>query len=178
VRAKTGGGGIRVVRVVGPTNLETSGGSIYLTQVDSPVKASTSAGGITAWLVSPAKSGTCDLQSNAGDIVVHMPRDLAVTIDAEVQLGSEHRVIVDPAFPLKVWYDDSSRGAHTVRAEGSLNGGGELLRLRALAGNIQFVLSDSAKQIEIYRQQMEKLQEQLQSQLRKAGGPQPGDDLP
>ena len=77
VRAKTGGGGIRVVRVVGPTNLETSGGSIYLTQVDSPVKASTSAGGITAWLVSPAKSGTCDLQSNAGDIVVHMPRDLA-----------------------------------------------------------------------------------------------------
>jgi hypothetical protein len=179
VRAKTGGGGIRVVRVVGPTNLETSGGSIYLTQVDSPVKASTSAGGITAWLVSPAKSGTCDLQSNAGDIVVHMPRDLAVTIDAEVQLGGEHRVIVDPAFPLKVWYDDSSRGAHTVRAEGSLNGGGELLRLRAMAGNIQFVLSDSAKQIEIYREQMEKLQQQLQSQLRKAGAPQPpGDDLP
>jgi DUF4097 and DUF4098 domain-containing protein YvlB len=166
VRAKTGGGGIRVVRVVGPTNLETSGGSIYLTQVDSPVKASTSAGGITAWFVSPAKSGTCDLQSNAGDIVVHMPRDLAVTIDAEVQLGGEHRVIVDPAFPLKVSYDDSSRGAHTVRAEGSLNGGGELLRLRTTAGNIEFVLSDSAKQIEIYKQQMEKLQQQLQSQLR------------
>ena len=179
VRAKTGGGGIRVVRVVGPTNLETSGGSIYLTQVDSPVKASTSAGGITAWFVSPAKSGTCDLQSNAGDIVVHMPRDLAVTIDAEVQLGGEHRVIVDPAFPLKVSYDDSSRGAHTVRAEGSLNGGGELLRLRAMAGNIQFVLSDSAKQIEIYRQQMEKLQQQLQSQLRMAGASPPsGDGLP
>jgi DUF4097 and DUF4098 domain-containing protein YvlB len=179
VRAKTGGGGIRVVRVVGPTNLETSSGSIYLTQVDSPVKASTSAGGITAWFVSPAKSGTCDLQSNAGDIVVHMPRDLAVTIDAEVQLGGEHRVIVDPAFPLKVSYDDSSRGAHTVRAEGALNGGGELLRLRTMAGNIQFVLSDSAKQVEIYKQQMEKLQQQLQWQLRKAGASQlSGDDLP
>jgi len=179
VRAKTGGGGIRVVRVVGPTNLETSGGSIYLTQVDSPVKASTSAGGITAWFVSPAKSGTCDLQSNAGDIVVHMPRDLAVTIDAEVQLGGEHRVIVDPAFPLKVSYDDSARGAHTVRAEGSLNGGGELLRLRAMAGNIQFVLSDSAKQLEIYKHQMEKLQQQLQLQLRKAGASPPsGDGLP
>ena len=31
VRAKTGGGGIRVVRVSGPTDLETVGGSIYLT---------------------------------------------------------------------------------------------------------------------------------------------------
>jgi len=109
---------------------------------------------------------------------VHMPRDLAVTIDAEVHLGGEHRVIVDPAFPLRVSYDDSSRGAHTVRAEGSLNGGGELLRLRAMAGNIQFVLSDSAKQLEIYRQQMEKLQRQLQSRLRKADAPPLGDDLP
>jgi len=170
VRARTGGGGIRVVRVVGPTNLETSGGSIYLTQVDSPVKASTSAGGITAWFVSPPKSsGTCDLQSSAGDIVVHMPRDLAVTIDAEVQQGSEHGVIVDPAFPLKVSYDDSSSGARTVRVEGSLNGGGPLVRLRTTDGNIRFELSDVAKQLEIYKQQMEQLQQQLQAQLRKAG---------
>jgi DUF4097 and DUF4098 domain-containing protein YvlB len=170
VRARTGGGGIRVVRVIGPTNLETSGGSIYLTQVDSPVKASTSAGGITAWFVSPPKSaGTCDLQSSAGDIVVHMPRNLAVTIDAEVALGNEHRVFVDPAFPLKVSYDDSSSGARTVRAEGSLNGGGPLVRLRTVDGNIRFELSDVSKQLEIYKQQMEQLQLQLEAQLRKAG---------
>ncbi|MGB7311092.1 MAG: hypothetical protein WBC67_18675 [Candidatus Acidiferrales bacterium] len=170
VRARTGGGGIRVVRVIGPTNLETSGGSIYLTQVDSPVKASTSAGGITAWFVSPPKSsGTCDLQSSAGDIVVHMPRNLAVTIDAEVALGNEHRVIVDPAFPLRISYDDSSNGARTVRAEGSLNGGGPLVRLRTVDGNIRFELSDVSKQLEIYKQQMEQLQQQLQAQLQKAG---------
>jgi Toastrack DUF4097 len=170
VRARTGGGGIRVVRVIGPTNLETSGGSIYLTQVDSPVKASTSDGGITAWFVSPPKSaGTCDLQSSAGDIVVHMPRNLAVTIDAEVARGNEHRVIVDPAFPLRVSYDDSSHGAHTVRAEGSLNGGGPLVRLRTVDGNIRFELSDVSKQLEIYKQQMEQLQQQLQLQLQKAG---------
>ena len=174
VRARTGGGGIRVVRVIGPTNLETSGGSIYLTQVDSPVKASTTAGGITAWFVSPPKSsGTCDLTSTAGDIVVHMPRNLAVTIDAEVELGNAHRVIVDPAFPLRVSYDDSSNGARTVRAEGSLNGGGPLVRLRTVDGNIRFELSDVSKQLEIYKQQMEQLQQQLQAQLRKAGVWQP-----
>src|SRR5271154_5883039 len=162
VRARTSGGGIRVVRTFGPTDLETSGGSIYLTQVDSAVKASTSDGGITAWFVSPVKgSGTCDLQSSSGDIVVHLPRELAVTIDAQVQQGGDHRVIVDPAFPLKVTYDDSSKGARSVRAEGELNGGGELLRLRTVAGNIRFVLSDVSKQTELYKQQMMQLQQQM-----------------
>jgi DUF4097 and DUF4098 domain-containing protein YvlB len=162
VRARTSGGGIRVVRMFGPTDLETSGGSIYLTQVDSAVKASTSDGGITAWFVSPVKgSGTCDLQSSSGDIVVHLPRELAVTIDAQVQQGGDHRVIVDPAFPLKVTYDDSSKGARSVRAEGELNGGGELLRLRTVAGNIRFVLSDVSKQTELYKQQMMQLQQQM-----------------
>ena len=166
VRAKTGGGGIRVVRMFGPTNLESAGGSIYLTQVDSPVRAFTSTGGITAWFVRPLKtSGTCDLQASDGDIVVHLPRELPVTIDAQVAQGSDHRVIVDPAFPLKVSYDDSSRGSHAVRAEGALNGGGELLRLRTVAGNIRFVLSDTGKQLELYKQQMEQLQEQMDSRI-------------
>lgn len=174
VRAKTSGGGIRVVRMVGPTDLQTGGGSIYLTQVDSPVKASTSSGGITAWFVAPPKSsGTCDLQSSDGDIVVHLPRMLPITIDAQVENGDQHRVIIDPAFPLKVSYDDSSK-AHSVRAEGALNGGGELLRLRTIAGNIRFVLSDADKQVELYKQQMaqlEKQTEELQKQLMQQGWP-------
>ncbi|MBZ5696170.1 MAG: DUF4097 family beta strand repeat-containing protein [Acidobacteriia bacterium] len=172
VRAKTGGGGIRVVRMFGPTDLETSGGSIYLTQIDSAVKASTSDGGITAWFVAPAKlPGTSELQSTSGDIVVHLPRSLPITIDAQVQRGDEHRVIVDPAFPLKVSYGDSPRGARTVRAEGALNGGGEILRLRTVAGNIQFVLSDVDKQSQIYKQQMSKLQQQM-DQVQKTLQPQ------
>jgi hypothetical protein len=174
VRAKTAGGGIRVVRMFGPTDLETGGGSIYLTQVDSPVKASTSSGGITAWFVAPPKpSGTCDLQSSDGDITVHLPRKLPVTIDAQVERGDEHRIIVDPAFSLKVSRDETSR-EHVVRAEGALNGGGELLRLRTVAGNIRFVLSDAGKQIELYKEQMSQLQkqtEELQQQLIQQGLP-------
>jgi Putative adhesin len=171
VRATTGGGGIRVVRMFGPTDLQTAGGNIYLTQVDSPVKASTGAGGITAWFVTPAKnSGTCELQSSAGDIVVHLPRELPVTIDAQVEEGDEHRVIIDPAFSLKVSHDDSGKGVHTVRAEGALNGGGELLRLRTVAGNIRFVLSDADTQTQMYRQQMSKIQQQME-QLQRVTEP-------
>ena len=166
VRAKTGGGGIRVVRVSGPTDLETVGGSIYLTQVDSAVKASTGAGLITAWFVAPVKSPSqCQLQSNDGDIVVYIPRQLPVTIDAQVQSGDEHRVIVDPAFQLKMSYDAASNGGHSVRAEGPLNGGGEILHLRTVAGNIRVVASDAGKQVQIYKQQMAQLEEQLRLQL-------------
>jgi hypothetical protein len=174
VRAKTSGGGIRVVRMFGPTDLETGGGSIYLTQVDSPVKASTSSGAITAWFVAPPKSsGACDLQSSDGDIIVHLPRELPVTIDAQVERGDEHRVIVDPAFALKVSREETSK-EHIVRAEGALNGGGELLRLRTIEGNIRFVLSDADKQMELYKQQMSQLQkqtEELQQQLMQQGLP-------
>jgi len=167
VRAKTGGGGIRVVRVSGPTNLETGGGSIYLTQVDGAVRATTGAGGITAWFVSPPKRpGACDLQSGDGDIVVYLPRQLPITIDAQIQLGDEHHVIADPAFPLKVSYDDASNGSRRVRAEGALNGGGEILRLRTVAGNIRLMLSDTNKQMELYKQQMTQLQQKMESQLR------------
>ena len=162
VRAHTSGGGIKVVRTFGPTELETSGGSIYLTQVDSAVKASTSDGGITAWFVAPKKSpGTCELQSSSGDITVHLPRELPVTIDALVMKGGDHRVFVDPAFPLKVSYDDL-KGSHMVRAEGDLNGGGEVLKLRTVAGNIRFVLSDPNTTMEMSRQQMQLLQQQTQ----------------
>jgi hypothetical protein len=166
VRAKTGGGGIRVVRVAGPTSLETAGGSIYLTRVESPVRASTGAGGITAWFGPDAKlHKPCELESGQGDIVVYLPRQLAITIDAVINMGDEHHFIADPAFPLKVTYAGGSGGAHVVRANGDLNGGGEILHLRTVAGNIRLVLSDAAQQLQIYQQQMEQLQRQLKSHL-------------
>lgn len=166
VRAKTGGGGIRVVRLSGPTNLETGDGSIYLTQVDSAVRASTNVGGITAWFVAPSKQpGMCEFQSGDGDIVVYIPRQLPVTIDAQIQQGDQHRVIVDPAFPLTVSYSGGSDGRRTVRAEGSINGGGEVIRLRTVAGNIHVVMSDANKQVQLYKQQMEQMQQKLQLQM-------------
>jgi len=167
VRARTGGGGIRVVRVSGPTNLETGGGSIYLTQVDGAVKASTGAGGITAWLGTPTGRGGCEFQSADGDIVVYLPRHLAVTIDAQIQQGEERGFIVDPAFPLKISYDGAPGGMRTVRAEGALNGGGEVLRLRTVTGNIRVMMSDTSKQIQIYKEQMQQLQKNLETQVRK-----------
>jgi len=166
VRAKTDGGGIRLSRVSGPTNLDAPDGSIYLTQVDSAVQATTHTGGITAWFVAASRqANTSEFSSGDGDIVVYLPRDLPVTIDARIQKGTEHHVIVDPAFPLKMSYDDSPAGSRSLRAQGALNGGGELLRLRTISGDIHVVVSNMNQQIEIYRQQMQELQQRLESQL-------------
>ncbi|HXA56213.1 MAG TPA: hypothetical protein VNU84_02175 [Candidatus Acidoferrum sp.] len=168
VRAKTGDGGIRVVRSSGPATLEAPDGSIYLTQADGSVKASTATGGITAWFVSPPKdSGECQLESNSGDIVVYIGRTLPVTIDAQVQMGQSHGFIIDPAFAIAVRYEDGARGQRIAHAQGMLNGGGQVLRLRTVAGNIRLVASDVGEQMHMYRQQMEGLQKQL-NELQKS----------
>jgi DUF4097 and DUF4098 domain-containing protein YvlB len=169
VRAKTAGGGIRVVRSSGPANLQTADGSIYLTQADAAVKASTATGGITAWIMSPSKdSGQCELDSTNGDIVVHLSRKVPVTIDAQVQMGQTHGFEIDPAFPIAVHYDDTSRGERVARAAGALNGGGEVVRIRTISGNIRFVLSDVDEQMLMYRRQMEGLQKQMDDLLKSA----------
>jgi hypothetical protein len=166
VRAKTDGGGIRLSRVSGPTNLQAPDGSIYLTQVDSAVQATTRTGGITAWFTAARQhADASEFTSGGGDIVVYLPKDLPVTIDARIQKGIEHHVIADPAFPLKVSYADTAAGTRGVHAEGALNGGGELLRLRTVSGDIRVVVSDMNQQIEIYKQQMQELQQSLISQL-------------
>ena len=163
VRAKTEGGGIRVARSSGPANLQTADGSIYVTQAENNIKASTATGGITAWFMSPPKdSADCDLQSMNGDIVVYLARTMPVTIDAQVEMGQTHGFIIDPAFPIQVQYDDNAQGQRVARAAADLNGGGEVLHLRTVAGNIRFVLSDAHKQMQMYHQQMDGLQKQFE----------------
>ncbi len=169
IRARTGGGGIRIVHASGPTELQTGAGNVYLMQVENSVRASTGSGGITAWFGPDAKLTTpCRLAAGEGDIVVYLPKLLPVTIDAQVELGGDHRVIVDPAFPLKVTYGEPDEGSHAVRAAGELNGGGAALVLRTVSGNIRLVLNDSNQekhQMDLLKQQMDKLRRQLEMDL-------------
>lgn len=183
IRARTGGGVIRVLRVTGPTDLNTGGGSIFFTQVQGAVRASTGAGTITAFFLPESKSfGPSQLISGLGDVVVYLPRDLAITINAVIETPADHRIEADPALPLKVSYSSSGGGQQEVRGECTLNGGGDLLRIRTTAGNIRLKLSDPATQLQQnesmkkrFKQRLE-LQEmrrlQLQEQVRAQAGPQ------
>ena len=178
IRARTGGGGIRIVRVAGPIEVETGGGSIFLTKVRGAVRASTGAGSITAWFASdgpgepPGKPKAhrmfvaSQLESGKGDIVVYLPRELAVTIEATIELAGDHSIEADPTLPLKVSYV-SSDGARALRGECALNGGGELLRLKTVAGDIRLKFGDTDPQIHLNEQQMEQLRHRLDLQQQR-----------
>jgi hypothetical protein len=159
------------VHMLGPSNLETGGGSIFLTQVDGTVKASTGTGAITAWFVAPPKTGTkCEFESGEGDIIVYIPRELAVTIDAQIQSDDRHQFFVDPAFRLLITRDPGPNGSEMLHAVGSLNGGGELVHLRTVSGNIRLIASDKAKQVEIYKHQMKQMQDTINNTARQYEG--------
>jgi TonB family protein len=147
VHAETGGGGIRVVSVAGPMELATSGGSICLTRVANRVHAETGEGTITAW-INPEMSekatlvrlpGPSQLASRTGDIVVFLPRNIAMTIDATVESGGPARIQADPSFPLNM----QSQPDGQVHAVAALNGGGAVLKLHTTGGKIQLQYLDA-----------------------------------
>ncbi|MCL4524175.1 MAG: DUF4097 domain-containing protein, partial [Acidobacteria bacterium] len=157
IRASTGGGNIGVLKVIGPTQLDSGGGSIFLTKVQGAIHASTASGTITAWFIPEGKLlGPSKLESGAGDILVYIPRELAISIDATVESPPEGsasersirkatRIDADPGIPLKMTYADAGPAGRTVRAEAALNGGGEVLHLKTATGNIRLRYSGSPR---------------------------------
>jgi TonB family protein len=141
VHAETGGGGVRVMYVSGPMEVETSGGGICLTRVSNIVRAATGNGTITAWITPESLDsarpvrlpGPSQLSSGSGDIVVFLPRNLAATIEASVENGGADRIEIDSALGLTM----DAREDGPVRASGTLNGGGALLKLKSNAGKIR-----------------------------------------
>ncbi|HSY31435.1 MAG TPA: energy transducer TonB [Verrucomicrobiae bacterium] len=180
VHAQTGGGGIRIMYVAGPMEVESSGGSICLTRVAGAVQAATADGTITAWInpssgpdggplnglpgaasaqpVTVQLAGASQLASGNGDIVVFLPRNLAVNIDALVTKGGEHRIEADPALHLS-FQTSESNSAGPVHATGVLNGGGIPLKLRTSSGKIrlQFLDADPSLRESQIREQQERL---------------------
>lgn len=165
VRAQTGGGGIRIMYVAGPMEVESSAGSICLTRVAGTVRAATAGGSIRAWINPDAPSqdghtvrlaGASQLTSGNGDIVVFLPRNLAVDIDAMVESGGVRKIEADPALGMKMTAE--REGAHGVA---SLNGGGVPLRLRTTGGTIklQYQDADTELRASLIREQEERLSE-------------------
>jgi TonB family protein len=161
VQARTGGGGIRVLRVSGPTELESAGGGIFLSRIQGPVRALTASGGITAWFAPEAKiTGASVLECRQGDLVVFLPREIPLTIQATIETPGDHRFEADPALNLNV-KQVGTGGARSLRAEADLHGGGEVLKLHTVAGNIKLRFADATK---IFEQQLEN---QLRMQLQQ-----------
>jgi TonB family protein len=169
IQAHTAGGGIRVLRVAGPMHLDSTGGSIFLTRIEGNVHASTGTGSITAWLAPTFKvvSGS-QLESGQGDIVVYVPRELSVTIEATIDGASGHHITSDPSFPMKISYVTGDSGKQ-VRGDCLINGGGEVLKLRTTGGNIQLRSADDmqVRHLILFQQQV-RLEMDVQQRIIRA----------
>lgn len=166
VHAQTGGGGIRVMYVAGPMEVVTSGGSICLTRVADTVHAQTSEGNITAWITPESQQGptvrlpgASQLASRTGDIIVFVPRNIAMTIDATVDSGGPGRIEADSSVPLNIMTHSDG----PVHAVANLNGGGAPLKLHTVAGKIQlqFLDSQAALRQSLVAEQQARLREKL-----------------
>jgi DUF4097 and DUF4098 domain-containing protein YvlB len=142
VRAETAGGSIRLQGARGRVVAETAGGSIDLLQLEAGVRASTSAGRILAEFNASAKTfAASQLETSMGDVYVYLPVGLRLTIDAAIDAAAGHHIVTD--FPLSIMGDKEDFGERTIRGHGTLNGGGEVLRIRTVAGNIEIRKLDS-----------------------------------
>ncbi|MBI2956913.1 MAG: hypothetical protein HYY26_06345 [Acidobacteria bacterium] len=161
VRAETAGGSIRLEAARGPVRVQTAGGSIDVFQILSGVEAVTVAGRIQALIAASRDSFRASrLETSFGDVEVYLPPDLPLTVDAQIVQASGHIISAD--FPLQLKTDRSGYGPGTVEGRGELNGGGELLRIRTVAGNILIRRLEPG-----LRQRLEERQKWLKEQWKK-----------
>jgi DUF4097 and DUF4098 domain-containing protein YvlB len=134
---ETGAGSIRLASANGRVQAQTGGGSIQLDGATS-VQAETSAGGIVVKLVSSSGARTnSTLETSAGDITVYLANDLPITVRAEIEIANGHTIRSD--FPdIHVSSEGGQWGPKTVTAEGQLNGGGPVLKVRTNSGSVNF----------------------------------------
>ena len=77
------------------------------------------------------------LETSAGDITVYIAADVAISVRATVDLGNGHHITSE--FPdIHVASEGDKWGPRTLSAEGRLNGGGPVLKVRTTTGDICF----------------------------------------
>ena len=123
---KTSGGGITIGRVTGKVEAKTAGGSITVEEVMGNINAKTLGGSVKAY-ISGQPEGDCSLETAGGNVTAYLLEDIAVDVEARTTGG---RVSTD--IPIVVQGKVSSN-----KLQGAINGGGPVLKLRTLGGNIR-----------------------------------------
>jgi hypothetical protein len=132
VTAESSGGAIQVNSANG-VRCESGGGAIRLRNVAGAVHAFANSGSILAELVSGVGMADSILSTNAGDITVLIPSNLALTVQAINESGGSGRIHSD--FP-QVHTQAAGAPGGPLTAAGALNGGGPVLRVNVMGGTI------------------------------------------
>jgi hypothetical protein len=138
VRADTGGGSVRLASANGRVQVSTGGGNVELYNLGQSAQVENGAGPITvAFVTSHGNFSDSSLHTAAGDVSVCLPSNMAVTVHAASDMTSGKGIYSE--FPqLRLVTTGGDYGPKAMSAEGALNGGGPLLRIRTTIGQINF----------------------------------------
>ena len=96
VEIETGGGSIRLGWAKGAVRAQTGAGRIELNGVSAGTCVETGAGGILAkFIASKGERTDSVLETSAGDIVVYIAADVAITVRASIDLANGHKISSD-----------------------------------------------------------------------------------
>ena len=137
VSAETAGGNIEISRAPQGVDAETAGGHIRLNDVAGKVYAASAAGNIQAYFISSQPMQDSFLETSAGSIIVWLPADIQVVVDAMVDFAQGVKRIESDFDTIRVRREQDAFGPGEVRASGQLNGGGPVLTIRNTSGRIQ-----------------------------------------
>jgi hypothetical protein len=134
---QSGGGNIHLGSARGRVTANTGGGSIEMWKLWQGAQAQTGAGTITAEFVGGRGAFTDSLlRTSAGDVVVYLNGSVPCTIHASSELASGQGIRSE--FPeLKITSEGGTYGPRSVMADGSINGGGQILKIRTTIGQIE-----------------------------------------
>jgi len=139
-KATTGGGDIDVSNVAGKLEVTTGGGEVELAGIKGAVNVLTGGGDVTVEMTLQDFSvdHRVSIKTGGGDIDLSIPAKMPATIKAEIKISrkswEDYEIISD--FPLKITTEDEGSRYRIIRAEGDVNGGGDLIDLATGGGNI------------------------------------------
>lgn len=142
VEGSTSGGDIEIADVTGNVEVSTSGGELDLRHVGGRLIGETSGGDVKVVVGEPvALKYPIKLSTAGGEIEVRLPSDVKATISALIRIQDSIRDYwVRSDFKLKIEEEEVSkkfsRDYREVRATGDINGGGPLIELETVNGNI------------------------------------------
>ncbi len=140
VEASTAGGEVRASDIGVGVVAKTAGGEIDLDDIRGYVEARTAGGSIQVevTLTDFTQDHHIDLSTAAGDLLLVLPKSIPATVKAKIRMQRWGDYTIQSDFPLTLT-EEGGRGRNNrriLRASGDLNGGGDLIRLETINGDI------------------------------------------
>lgn len=133
VQASTQGGSVRLASASGPVQVTTGGGSVELYKLGRGAQVETGAGPIMVEFMGNRAFTNSSLHTASGDVSVCLNGGANVHAQSDMVSGSG---IVSDFSSLNITWQGGQFSPRSAWAEGAVNGGGPMLRIRTTIGQI------------------------------------------